>query len=98
MKVEEGYWIVTRRDLNGLQPKFKICSRIRIIEMSSNMTELEEKIEVLKKRIAQKMRERGEAIQDDVNSWHDNSAYDMANEELMTLQARLRDLEARRAG
>ncbi len=37
MKVEEGYWIVTRRDLNGLQPKFKICSRIRIIEISSNM-------------------------------------------------------------
>ena len=61
------------------------------------MTELEEKIDALRQKIAEKLRERGEAIQDDVNSWHDNSAYDLANEELLTLQARLRELEARRA-
>lgn len=59
---------------------------------------IEEKIGALKRKIAEKLRERGEAIQDDVNSWHDNSAYDLANEELLTFQARLRELEARRTG
>ncbi|MEK7082145.1 MAG: hypothetical protein AAB915_00500 [Patescibacteria group bacterium] len=58
------------------------------------MSQLEEKIEGIKRKIEEKMRERGEAYADDVNVWHDNSAFDIANEELMVLRARLKDLEA----
>lgn len=57
----------------------------------------EEKIEEVKQKISEKVRERGEGVQDDMNSWHDNSAFDLANEELMVLRARLKDLEAQSA-
>jgi hypothetical protein len=58
---------------------------------------IEDRISDLKLRIADKIRERGEAVQDDVNSWHDNSAFDLINEELLVLRARLRALEDHRA-
>ncbi len=57
------------------------------------METIEEKIEALRRKIADKVRERGEAAQGDVNSWHDNSAFDLLNEELMVLQARLKEFE-----
>lgn len=54
---------------------------------------LEEKIETLREKIAEKISERGTAMRDDINGWHDNSAFDLANEELMVLRAHLKELE-----
>lgn len=48
---------------------------------------LEAKIAEVKNKIAEKTRERGEAVADDTNSWHDNSAFDLLNEEILVLRA-----------
>lgn len=56
------------------------------------MLSVEEKIREIKEKLARKVRERGEAYADDVNAWHDNAAFDLVNEEILVLEARLREL------
>lgn len=61
--------------------------------MDSRIKIFEAKIAEIKKKIDEKTRERGEAAGGDTNSWHDNSAFDLANEEILILHAKLQDLK-----
>ena len=54
--------------------------------------ELQNKIAELEREIQEKIRERGEAAREG-GGWHDNSAFDLLNEEISVLEAHLRNLK-----
>lgn len=54
--------------------------------------EIKNKLLILQKELNVKIKERAQAAIDG-GGWHDNSAFDLLNEELLVLESRIRELK-----